>query len=73
MPERSHVAFLPQPEATDENLVEFSLLFCHRKIIIVSWEQNVTLSPHTMGPCGVAGCDRPIVSSCLYSALVVDE
>lgn len=28
--------FLPQPEATDENPVGFSLLFCPRKLILVS-------------------------------------
>lgn len=28
--------FLPQPEATDENPVGFSLLLCPRKLILVS-------------------------------------
>lgn len=46
MPKRSPFVFLPQPEATDENPVGFSLLFCHRKLIIVSREQKVTLSLH---------------------------
>lgn len=46
MPKRSPFVFLPQPKATDENPVGFSLLFCHRKLIIVSWEQKVTLSLH---------------------------
>lgn len=73
MPKRSPFVFLPQPEAMDENPVGFSLLFCHRKLIIVSSEQKVTLSPYTTRPFGVAGRDRPIVSSCLCSALLAGE